>query len=59
MVKVNEAATLLGLSASTLNKWRVQGCGPRYVKLGRAVLYRVEDLDRWLQEHTRSSTSDN
>jgi len=57
-LKVREAATRLGLSASTLNKWRTQGRGPRYVKLGRSVFYRPADLDAWLVDRVRSSTSE-
>ena len=57
-LKVDEAAVRLGLSASTLNKWRTQGRGPRFVKLGRAVCYRAGDLDAWLQDQVRGSTSE-
>jgi predicted DNA-binding transcriptional regulator AlpA len=57
-LKVGEAAAHIGLSASTLNKWRTQGIGPRFVKLGRAVCYRTVDLDAWLQENVRGSTSE-
>jgi len=57
-VRVREAASRLGLSASTLNKWRTQGRGPQFVKLGRSVCYRTADLDSWLQDQTRSSTSE-
>jgi excisionase family DNA binding protein len=57
-LRVREAASRLGLSASTLNKWRTQGRGPKFVKLGRSVCYRATDLEAWLQEQTRSSTSE-
>ena len=58
MLRVDAAATWLGLSPSTLNKWRVQGKGPRFVKMGRSVSYREADLDYWLDAQTRSSTSE-
>ncbi len=57
-LRVNEAASRLGLSASTLNKWRTQGKGPKYVKLGRAVCYRPTDLDAWVHDQLKSSTSE-
>ena len=57
-LRVREAAGRLGLSASTLNKWRTQGRGPRFVKLGRAVCYRPADLDAWPHDQVRSSTSE-
>ena len=57
-LKVAAAAERLGLSPSTLNKWRVQGCGPKFVKLGRSVAYRPADIDAWLAEQVRGSTSE-
>lgn len=53
-----DAARHLGISPSTLAKWRLSGKGPRYVKAGRRVLYRPADLDAWQAENTRRSTSD-
>ena len=55
---VDEAATYIGLSASTLNKLRVFGGGPVFLKLGRRVAYDLADLDRWLDSKRRLSTSD-
>jgi len=54
-----QAAQYLGLSISTLNKWRCYGFGPRYLKLGRAVRYRQEELDRYLDTRILSSTLGN
>ncbi len=54
-----EAAQYLGLSSSTLEKKRLDGSGPPFVKLGgRAVGYDVADLDAWLHQQRRTSTSD-
>ncbi len=52
------AAGYLGLSVSTLNKLRVFGGGPIFLKLGRRVAYDVTDLDAWLASKRRRSTSD-
>jgi len=54
-----QAAQYLGLSISTLNKWRCYGFGPKYLKLGRAVRYRLEELDRYLEARLLSSTLEN
>jgi predicted DNA-binding transcriptional regulator AlpA len=54
----SEAARLLGLSHSTLAKLRLSGNGPLYCKLGRRVVYRLEDLKAWLEARTTSNTSD-
>ena len=44
------AADYLKLSCSMLEKLRVYGGGPPYLKLGRSVRYRREDLCHWLDE---------
>lgn len=55
---VREAAAFLGVSVSTLNKWRVYGCGPRYTKMGGAVRYSQADLESFVVAGQRQSTSD-
>lgn len=47
-LNVSEAAFYLGVSESTLNTWRTRGNGPRYVRLGRKILYRVAALNDYL-----------
>jgi predicted DNA-binding transcriptional regulator AlpA len=44
----NEVAEELGISVSTLRKWRYSGQGPRFVKLGASVRYKPEDITRFL-----------
>jgi excisionase family DNA binding protein len=58
VVTADEAARLVGLSASTLAKLRLNGNGPAYCKLGRRVLYRPADLETWLQSRITRDTSD-
>lgn len=53
-----QAAKLLGLSTSTLNKWRVYGEGPRFAKIGRRIAYRLTDLEAWIASRLRGSTSE-
>ena len=54
----SEASLRLGLSVRTLQKWRLQGNGPRFVKLGHAVRYDPADLDEYISTARRTSTSD-
>ena len=44
-----EAAAHLRLSPRTLERYRVNGEGPKYLKLERTVRYRRADLDEWLR----------
>ncbi|WDI31849.1 helix-turn-helix domain-containing protein [Hyphococcus flavus] len=53
-----EAAKYLGLKAATLNKWRVYGEGPPFIKVGRLVRYRRVDLDAYLSGRLVQSTSE-
>lgn len=43
-----EAARLLGVSTRTLFNWRVDGRGPRFVRIGARILYGTDELRRWL-----------
>ncbi len=52
------AAKFVGLSKRTLEKWRYEGGGPPYLKLGRRVLYSLGDLEEWIGRQRRSSTSE-
>lgn len=53
-----EAAELLRISPRTLERYRVAGSGPRFVKAGRRVLYRRGDLEAWTEANTFASTSE-
>ena len=52
------AAQYLGMSKSTLEKTRVYGGGPKYLKLNHLVRYRPQDLDEWMSERLIGSTSE-
>lgn len=56
-VDTEGASRHLGLAVSTLEKMRVYGDGPPFVKLGRSVRYRVADLEAYLAERVMESTS--
>ncbi len=58
VVDTEGAAEHVGLATNTLEKMRVSGQGPRYCKLGRAVRYRVSDLEDYLAERVVQSTSE-
>ena len=52
------AADYLGYSESTLEKKRLTGEGPPFIRLGRAIVYDTRDLDAWLAARRARSTSD-
>ncbi len=60
ILRTPEAAEYVGLAVSTLEKMRLVGDGPEFVRLGgRAVGYDVRKLDAWIDARSASSTSDN
>jgi predicted DNA-binding transcriptional regulator AlpA len=56
-LSVDGAAHYVGLSVSFLNRARLHGDGPVFLKLGRRVVYDRTDLDNWLASRRRTSTS--
>jgi hypothetical protein len=49
------------ISVGTLRNWRAMRIGPAFVKIGKAVLYPVEELDAWDKPNLvtcRARTSD-
>lgn len=56
---LSEAQTceLTGLAERTLQRKRLDGTGPRFVKLGRRILYRRADVLAWIAANTHASTS--
>ena len=57
-LRTPEAARFVGLSIRTLEKHRIYGTGPRYLKLGGRVVYKLEDLQTWVESGAKASTSD-
>jgi predicted DNA-binding transcriptional regulator AlpA len=53
-----EAAQILGVSVRTLQAHRLHGTGPKFVKISRAVRYRLSDLEAFIDENTVLSTTE-
>lgn len=53
-----QAAALLGISPATLQRWRSTGAVRLgFVKLGKAVRYRADDLRQFVEASVRSTTA--
>lgn len=57
-LRTHPAAEVLGVSPRSLEKWRLEGGGPRFRRHGRIVVYALEDILAWSDSRVRSSTSD-
>nr|WP_261880261.1 helix-turn-helix domain-containing protein [Mycobacterium marinum] len=49
MLTIVEVAEIARLPVATLRYWRHVGEGPKSLKLGRRVMYRRADIERWLE----------
>jgi len=59
LLTTRQAAAYLNYTPRALEGWRVRGGGPRFVRVSsRSVRYRQADLDAWIAERVRTSTSD-
>jgi hypothetical protein len=58
LLTVGEAAEYLQLSESWLNKARLSGSGPRFIKMGRCVRYGLQALEEFKRANARGSTSE-
>ena len=54
----DDAAQFLTLGRSTLEKMRCTGGGPKFSKLGKRVVYLMDDLIAWAEARAVSSTSE-
>lgn len=57
-LRTRQAAAYLNLSYRTLEKLRCTGGGPSYRKVLGTVLYRMDELDQWVEAKSFASTSD-
>jgi len=44
------------VSTRTRERWRLTDIGPRFVKLGKRVVYRPTDLDDFVESRVTTST---
>jgi hypothetical protein len=57
-LRAGALATQLGVSKATLAKQRCLGGGIPFTRLGRCVMYAVDDVEAYLSDRMRRSTSE-
>jgi excisionase family DNA binding protein len=50
LLNTEQVAAYIGLAKQTITELRVKGGGPKFCKIGRAVRYKREDLDAWIDQ---------
>jgi predicted DNA-binding transcriptional regulator AlpA len=48
LISRSEAAAILGFSPDTLAHWAVRGVGPKFIRVGGRVRYRLRELHSWI-----------
>lgn len=56
LLKAEEVAEQLGVEPETLNRWRISGHGPNWLKLGEdGIRYIDDDVFQWVEQQAASS----
>jgi excisionase family DNA binding protein len=59
LMTVDDLAAFLQVPHDTLYQWKYRRVGPKSIKCGRHLRYRVSDVERWLDEQAaRSGATD-
>jgi hypothetical protein len=54
----NDTSASYHIPKRTLERMRRDGTGPRYVKAGRRILYRLNDIESWLAGRAFQTTAE-
>jgi len=55
LIRPDEVSSKYGIPEDTLRYWRHVGPGPEWAKLGRRVVYRLEDVEKWIAEQSEAT----
>ncbi len=58
LLTVEELAGYLGVPVATIYDWRVDGKGPRAIRVGRHVKFAVSDVRAWIDAQREPAPSD-
>lgn len=51
-----QVADMLGCSRALVVQWRGQpGRGPAFIRSGRYIRYRADDVDSWIESHREAA----
>ena len=57
LLSPRQLAARWGLSEKTLERWRMLGTGPAFLKLGSRVLYSLAEIEAHERQRTRRCTA--
>lgn len=56
LMKPADAAAYLNIPLGTLGQWRVNGVGPKYIRVVGSIRYRKSALERFLKANLQETT---
>ena len=56
LIRASDMPSYVGIARQTLARWRHEGSGPRFVKLGGLIFYRAGDVRAWIAASARLNT---
>jgi len=57
LLNERDVARTVGMSLASVRRWRLRHEGPRYIKIGAAVRYRLQDVRGWLESRPTGGES--
>lgn len=58
LLSEESAAPFVGTEPKTLANWRTLGKGPKFIRVGRKVMYHPDDIAEWVAARRVQSTSE-
>lgn len=58
LLNLDELAEYLGVKKGAIYKWRVEGKGPRAIKVGKHLRFRRSDIKAWLDDQRDDTEQD-
>ena len=56
LIRASAIGRYTGIARQTHSRWRHEGCGPQFVRLGRRVFYKAGHVRAWIDERVRQNT---
>jgi len=56
VIPAKQISRYTGIKPQTHARWRHEGIGPKYVRLGGRVFYRAGDVRAWIRGQVRQNT---
>ncbi len=56
LIRASKISGYTGIARQTHARWRHEGAGPMFVRLGRRMFYRAGDVRAWINERVRQNT---